>query len=525
MKINTLKSLPDYIAGLKRLCLMVAILMATFTTYAQNVTILPSGITPLPAGALPRLSYDAILALPSPTTGDMAVDLTFKCLRFYTGDRWARLINDDDINLPAITAWAEGGTGNDYGYGVATDNNGNIYVAGRFTGTATFESTSIVTTGGEDIFLAKYNRAGALQWVRKAGGSSDDRANAVAVDASGNAYITGRFTGTATFGATNLVGAGQQDVFIAKYNTSGTLQWVKNAGSPGYDTGRGICLSNNGSGVFVTGSFTNVATFGDTTVTSQGNGDIFIAGCSSEGENWWVQTGGSPMDDEGYAIAVDNLNIYATGYYRGNLVFSEGGLTNNGGSSDMFVVKYNADKVFQWAKKGSGPITEEGHGIVASSTGDVFVTGNFAGTANFSGTDLTVYGAADAFLVKYNTDGDMQWVKQLGGTGLDIGYGLTRDANNNVYVTGSFESTGNFGGVSLTSNGDTDVFVAKFTSDGAVQWAQKAGGAGADVSQAVAIDNAANLYLTGYFSGSATFGNTIITSAGGIDVFIARMKE
>ncbi len=525
MKTNTLESALGFIPGLKRLCLIVILLGSTLITYAQNVTILPSGITPLPAGSLPRLSYDAILALPSPTTGDIAVDLTFKCLRFYTGARWARLINDDDINLPAVTAWAEGGAGNDYGYSVGTDGTGNVYIAGKFTGTATFENTNIVSSGGEDIFLAKYNRAGVLQWVKQAGGSGDDRANAISVDANGNAYITGRFMGTATFEATNLVGAGQQDVFIAKYNTSGTLQWVKNAGGTGYDNGNGICLSLNGSGVFVTGSFSNVATFADTTVTSQGNADIFIVGCSSEGENMWVQTGGSPMDDIGYAIAVDNLNIYATGYYRGGLVFSGGILSNNNGSSDMFVVKFDADRVFQWAKKGSGPLTEEGHGIVATSTGDVYVTGSFAGTANFNGTDLTVFGGSDVFLIKYNTDGDMPWVKQLGGTGLDISYGLTRDTNNNVYVTGSFESTGNFEGISLTSNGETDVFVAKYSSAGAVQWAQKAGGANADVSTAMAIDTEANLYITGYFSGSATFGNTIINSAGGIDVFVARIKE
>lgn len=285
MKINTLESALGYIPGLKRLCLIVALLGATFSIYAQNVTILPSGITPLPAGALPRLSYDAILALPSPITGDMAVDLTFKCLRFYTGARWARLINDDDLNLPAVTAWAEGGSSGDYGYGVGTDGNGNIYVAGRFAGTATFESTNIVSSGGEDIFLAKYNRAGALQWVKKAGGTGDDRASAITVDANGNAYITGRFWGTATFGATNLVGTGQYDIFVAKYNTSGTLEWVKNAGGTGYDIGNGISLSNGGAVVYITGGFFYDATFADTTVTSAGNTDIFIASYSTLMEN------------------------------------------------------------------------------------------------------------------------------------------------------------------------------------------------------------------------------------------------
>ncbi len=196
MRINTLAFARRISLWVKSCCLVVALLFTIVSIHAQNVTVLPSGITPLPIGYYPRLTYDAILALPSPEIGDLAVDLTYRCLRFYTGSKWARLINDDDLNLPAITAWAEGGTDTDYGYQVAVDPNGFLYVCGRFTGFATFESTTIASSGAEDIFIAKYNKAGALQWVKRAGGVGEDRANGIAVDAGGNPYITGSFNNT-----------------------------------------------------------------------------------------------------------------------------------------------------------------------------------------------------------------------------------------------------------------------------------------------------------------------------------------
>ncbi|RYU93847.1 SBBP repeat-containing protein [Emticicia agri] len=524
MRINTLAFPHRTISWVKNCCVVVALLFTTISIHAQNVTILPSGITPLPIGYYPRLTYDAILALPSPEIGDLAVDLTFRCLRFYTGNRWARLINDDDLNLPAITAWAEGGNEADYGHQIAVDPNGFIYVCGRFRGVAAFENTILTSSGGDDLFIAKYNRAGALQWAKRAGGTGDDRANGIAVDASGNPYITGSFFMAADFSDTdNVTSAGLYDIFLAKYTTHGALQWVRSAGGTGYDIGNSIGLDASGN-AYLTGSVFYNATFGDTTITSAGNADIFLAKYNSIGEKQWVRQAGSTMDDVGNAIAVDGSgNVYATGYFQGTASF--GGTFVSATGSDIFICKYTTDGIFDWVRKAGGSLTDNGNGITVSSGGEVYVTGDFSGTATIGTASLVSAGGFDIFVAKYNLNGDFSWAQRAGGSGGDGGMGIVRDLNGNVFVTGYFINTATFGDTKITSLGNIDVFVAKYNIDGVLEWVQKAGTSAAEMSTGMTIDTHNNIYITGYFSGTATFGNTTISSAGSLDAFIARIKE
>ena len=152
------------------------------------------------------------------------------------------------LPLPRIHAqspsfrWVEksGGPGNDYGYGIAVDGAGNSYVAGSFNGSATFGETSVISQGGADIFIAKYDNGGNLLWVRSAGGATNDAASAVAVDGSGNCYVTGVFQGTATFGNTSLTSAGGPDIFIAKYDSAGNFVWARQAGGSSDDRGYAV---------------------------------------------------------------------------------------------------------------------------------------------------------------------------------------------------------------------------------------------------------------------------------------------
>src|SRR5262249_24301705 len=140
------------------------------------------------------------------------------------------------------THWAKraGGTAADQAYGIAEDSSGNSYVTGFFSGTATFgpgeaNQTLLTSAGGTDIFVAKYSTSGELVWVKRAGGTGADQANGIGVDSSGNSYVTGLFNGSATFGGgeanqTVLTSAGGTDIFVAKYNSDGTLAWAKKVG-------------------------------------------------------------------------------------------------------------------------------------------------------------------------------------------------------------------------------------------------------------------------------------------------------
>lgn len=202
---------------MKKLSLLLCFLGAVVLSFAQNVTITPRGITPAMTGSYPRISYDAILALPNPAKGDMAFDMTFNCLRVYTGSKWICTYQSPSDPTPNITALASaGGTSYDEGNGIAVDASGNVYVTGSYNGTATFGTTTKTSAGGEDIFVAKYNSSGVLQWVQSAGGTSEDWGNGIAVDGSGNVYVTGRYGSPATFGNNSLTSVGVTDIFVAR---------------------------------------------------------------------------------------------------------------------------------------------------------------------------------------------------------------------------------------------------------------------------------------------------------------------
>ena len=262
----------------KNLFAMGVLALWALGAVAQSVTIQPSGITPAVGGTYPRLTYDALIALPNPQKGDMAYDLTFNCLRVYNGNKWVCTFQSPTDPTPNMAAIAKaGGTSSDIGYGVAVDGSGNVYVTGKLRDTASFGTTNLTSAGVEDIFVAKYNGSGVLQWVQKAGGTSEDVGLGVAVDGSGNVYVTGYFEGAVTFGTTNLTSEGGNDLFVAKYNGSGVLQWVQKAGGANFDRGNGIAVDGTGN-VYVTGNFQSTASFDTTTLSSSaGSWDIFVA--------------------------------------------------------------------------------------------------------------------------------------------------------------------------------------------------------------------------------------------------------
>ncbi len=271
----------------RQLFCQIFLILLSQLSWTQNVTILPNGINPAPVGTIPRLTYEAISALPSPQLGDLAVDLTFKVMRMYNGEEWAIFKTSVSLDLTDYTAMSLGGL---LPADVATDNSGNIYTTGRFEGTVTVGGLSLTSAGGTDIFVAKFNRFGTVQWLRRGGGSNfvEEEGKSIAVDGSGNVYVTGYFSTTANFntptttGTNELISAGSTDIFVAKYNTSGALQWLRRGGGTLGEFGKGITVDGSGN-VYVTGYFSTTSNFntpsatGSNELVSAGNTDVFVA--------------------------------------------------------------------------------------------------------------------------------------------------------------------------------------------------------------------------------------------------------
>ncbi|HPI42519.1 MAG TPA: SBBP repeat-containing protein [Candidatus Cloacimonas acidaminovorans] len=423
--------------------------------------------------------------------------------------------------------WAKkaGGTGGDYCRSIAVDDNGNSYVTGVFEGSATFGTTTLTSSGQYDIFVAKMDINGNWLWAKKAGGTSYDYGLGITVDANGNSYVTGYFLESATFGATTLTSSGNEDIFIAKLDINGNWLWAKKAGGTSYDYGCCIAVDDNGNS-YITGFFcSSSCSFGNTTLTSSGSDDIFVAKLDSNGNWLWAKKAGGQSNDGGRSITVDdNGNSYVTGDFSGSATFGTTTLTSSGYYDyDIFVAKLDINGNWLWAKKAGGQSNDGGRSITVDDNGNSYITGCFWGSATFGATTLTSSGDLDIFVAKLDINGNWLWAKQAGGTDFDYGYGIAVDDNGNSYVTGYFRSSATFGTTTLTSSGYEDIFVAKLDSSGNWLWAKKAGGTSYDKGYSIAVDVNGNSYVIGYFSGSATFGTTTLTSSGDTDIFISKI--
>ena len=361
---------------------------------------------------------------------------------------------------------------NDYAHGVAIDSSGNVYVAGGTNGGLDGNTNA----GNTDLFVIKYNSSGTKQWTNQLGSSSRDSANGVATDLSGNVYVTGMTNGELD----GCKSAGVEDLFVVKYNSSGTKQWTNQLGSSSRDSANGVATDSSGN-VYVTGT-TYWELDGN---TSAGKADLFVVKYNSSGTKQWTKQLGTEKIDEARGVSTDSSgNVYVTGYTDGGL---DG--NNSAGRSDLFVVKYNSSGTKQWTKQLGTEDSDFANGVATDSSGNVYVTGTTY--RNLDGN--TNEGNADLFVVKYNSSGTKQWTKQLGTSSTDTANGVATDSSGNVYVAG-----GTYGGLDgNTSAGDNDLFVVKYNSSGTKQWTNQMGTSSTDTANGVATDSSRNVYVSG----------------------------
>ncbi len=482
----------------------------------------------LPGQTQPTLSFEAV------QPGDAG---TYQAL--------VTNINGSALTVPGTLAvtpppgflWAQqgGGTDNDEAKCVAVDAEGNVYVAGYFRGTAGFGTTSLVGAGGQDIFLAKYDRLGHLLWVRQAGsvplyqiGSySSDAALGLATDSEGNAYITGSFTGNANFGDNQLSKSAGAALFLAKYSPSGDALWAIQSGGSGNVQGNGLCAGPNGN-VFVTGVFmgTNTLSTNSLSLTMQGSSDqVFVACFDSNGRAVWAKKGAGGSKSQGRAItAARDGTVYVTGDFAGTVNFDGIEVLENvaNESGDVFLAAYDPGGNVMWVTAAGGPYADSGAGVACDAGGDVYLTGRFRSQARFG--DLTLSGAIapEIFVATYSHNGNVLWAKSAGGGGSDYGNAIAVDSGGNAYVAGSFAGSASFSGTNVSGYGSDDAFVAMYTAAGDLVWVRNAGGSGSDSVAGLCTDAAGNLLLAGTSTGPVTLGNVALPGAGNKDAWVAR---
>ncbi len=449
--------------------------------------------------------------------------------------------------------WAKqlGGTLYDGALSIAVDASGNIYTAGFFRGTVDFDpgagTLNFTSAGGSDIAICKFDSTGALVWAKQMGSTGDEAAYAIALDSYENVYTTGTFQGTVDFdpsaGTANLTSVFGDDVFISKLDSDGNFVWAKQLGGGSDGSSRGIALDSDGN-VYVTGYFTGTVDYdpgaGTANLTSAGSNDVFVSKLDSAGTYVWGKQIGGTSNDTALSIAVDsNGNVYTTGDFQGACDFDPDAGTaslSSAGNRDIFVSKLDETGAYVWASRVGSSTNDVGVSVTLSNSGAPYVAGYFTGTVDFdpgaSTSDLTSAGSNDIFVLSLDSAGTFNWVKQLGGTDLDISSSVALDTNGNIYITGRFQGTSDFdpgaGTANLTAVAGGDMFISKLDNTGAFVWAKLIGGSNYQYGFAIAVDASENVYATGVFEGTTDFdpgvGTANLTESGGGDMFVLKLS-
>jgi hypothetical protein len=374
------------------------------------------------------------------------------------------------------------------------------------------ESPLHAYSGDHDTFVLKLDSSGTYQWHTFYGSSDSEDGYGISTDGNGNVYVTGSSGGTwngpAGQGPLHAF-TGNADTFVLKLDGGGAYQWHTFYGSSGYAISYGVALDRTGN-VYVTGSSGGTwnGPAGETPLHDySGDADAFVLKLDGSGAYQWHTFYGSSNWQEGYGISTDgNGNIYVTGSSSGtwNGPAGQGPLHPYTGSEDVFVLKLDSGGAYLWHTFYGSSSTDASYGVALDGAGNVYVTGGSGRTWNGPGGEAPLHahsGDADTFVLKLDGSGAYQWHTFYGSSNYEESYGISTDGNGNVYVTGYSAATWNGPGGEAplhAHSGDADTFVLKLDDSGAYQWHTFYGSAGEDFSWwGIATDETGNVYVAG----------------------------
>lgn len=418
-----------------------------------------------------------------------------------------------------------GGLANDAGKDIVVDIQENTYITGVFSSSAQFGADTLRSAGAEDIFVAKYSNTGEMQWAVNAGGLHADAGHAIAVDASGRIGIAGSAQGERTPAvlSTTLPPSSDDDIFVARYDTDGKQLWRVLAGGAGSDKGTDVAFDSAGN-CFVTGFFQGEAKFNKADqhavmLNSAGQSDCFVAKYDADGRLLWVRSAGGAAADTALGIAVDHFgNCFVTGVFQDSAIFGMGqpnvATLKSAGAGDAFVAQYDAEGNFRWARRLGGVQHDRGKSLVSDARRNLYVVGDFSVTAHFDSDTLTLtsVGEEDIFLARYDSAGALQWARSAGGRTRDLGESVTVGQNGIIYVSGEFSGTAKFDKHELACDDKLDFFVAEYDDFGQVLAARRGGASGVRPGVRHALAGSGRSLFTGSFVGETSFGDTTLNS-------------
>ncbi|MEK7793019.1 MAG: SBBP repeat-containing protein, partial [Candidatus Hydrogenedentota bacterium] len=341
------------------------------------------------------------------------------------------------------------GPGDDSVFGLAVSGDGSLYAAGSFESTVDADNgpgiAQLLSLGGSDGFVVKYDPSGAIEWTRTFGSAFDsENAHDIKVAPGGDVVVIGDYFGTIDLDASkiNVSALGGSDIYIVRLRFDGTFVWGKSIGSASNEFSVSVAVDGAGD-IYVSGGFIGTADFdpdaGLQTLTPAGGGDGFLLKLDSAGNFVWVRQFGGVLNDITTQIALDlDGNVYVGGWVNGEATLAGQSVTAR--DDDGFLAKFAPDGTLQWTGLFGGPGTDIVYGVAVTPQDTVFVTGTIQDTVDLDPTlgtfEHTVAGLADGYLASLDTDRNFISAGTFGGAGTDQGKALAADADDNVFIAG-----------------------------------------------------------------------------------------
>ena len=326
---------------------------------------------------------------------------------------------------------------------MTSDDSGNVYLSGRFGGCNLYFGNDTLRSwlGDENMYITKYNSSGDFIYAKCASDSANLYGYQMATDNFGDLYVIGRYSESMRFAPYTLPNISNQAMFIVKYDPVGNVIWVKGIGANHYtDQVAGYGITTDASGnMYTTGILSGSVTFGTQTIYNTGGVDMFLAKFNSMGNSIWAKGVHGTTTNTGIfsnELATDIFgNLFVTGHFIGQTLYFDLDTLHNSGDHDFFLAKYDSSGNELWARGAGGTLQDYGNCVTTDTHGNIYATGFFYSPSITFGTITLTNsnsGNPDVFIVKYDSTGNLLWAKN--GIGISAGYGIVTDDSNNVYI-------------------------------------------------------------------------------------------
>ncbi len=407
---------------------------------------------------------------------------------------------------------------------IALDDAGNVHLSAYIIGTVNFGNGPL--SGMDRVAVAKLGPTGDALWSRIYANGGHQYATGIAVASTGAIVIEGGFENTLNFGATPLVSAGGDDLFAAGFSAAGATRWSHRYGDAAlYQKGLDVAIDRGGNAVFV-GELSGAATFGTMPFTGD-NRDLVVVKLDARGEHVWSRHWGDGAMQVATGVAVDaDDNVVFAGRLDGHVDFGGGPV---GSGVGLFLARLTPAGALSFVRAFAATAPQVMRVRVATDgAGNIYVAGSVIGGLDLGAGMIAGRGDFDVFVARFDPRGALVWHREFGDAMGQQVTDIAVNAAGDVAVVGLFDGTIDFGGGPLTSRGGDefvggDAFVARFDADGSHRFSARYGDAAAQRAQSVAIDARGDVVVAGEFRGQIDLGTGPLTSAGGTDIFVARV--